>query len=284
MKRAPLRLVALSVLATVLLAGPAAVGALGARRHALRAHGQLLHLAVGPRGRIQTGQSNNWFGYNQGALVGQPTLFHSITANWTVPQAHQHTKGQAESSSDWIGIGGGCVDAGCLLTDETLIQTGTEQDVSAAGAASYSAWWEIIPGPSFPLQLKIRPGDRMHASISEAVPASNLWAITITDRTRHESHTVKVPYTSTQDSAEWIEETPLILGSNAGFASLPQLASPKFDLATVNGHPAKLQASQQIDLINSSGGVIGAPSAPDRDHDGFNACTWATKCAAPQSS
>ena len=52
-----------------------------------------------------------------------------------MPTATQHTAGQAEASSDWIGIGGGCVDAGCTVTDSTLIQTGTEQDVSATGAA-----------------------------------------------------------------------------------------------------------------------------------------------------
>jgi hypothetical protein len=36
-------------------------------------------------------------------------------------------------------------------------------------------------------------------------------------------------------------------------------------------------------LTNSSGGVIGAPSAPDSDLDGFGACTWATTCTAPSS-
>jgi hypothetical protein len=142
----------------------------------------------------------------------------------------------------------------------------------------------VIPGPSFPIKLKIRPGDRIHASISEVVPASRLWAITIKDLTRHESHTLRVPYPSTQDTAEWIEETPLILGAKPGFASLPQLSSPRFDRATVNGHAAGLKPAQEIDLIDSSGKVIGVPSAPDPDRDGLNACTWASMCAAPRSS
>jgi hypothetical protein len=268
---------AVLVMAVFVTAGPAFAGT-------LRAHGQLLHLALGPQGKVEAGKSNNWFGYNQGALTGHATLFHSITANWTVPKASQHSKGQAESSADWIGIGGGCVDANCLLTDETLIQTGTEQDVAANGATSYSSWWEVIPGPSFPLPIKVRPGDRIHASISEVVPASSLWAITLKDVTRHETHTMRIPYTSTMDTAEWIEETPLLLGTNAGLASLPGLTSPRFDLATVNGHSAKLQSSQEIDLTSSSGKVIGAPSAPDRKRDGFNACAWAVKCAAPSKS
>lgn len=76
------------------------------------------------------------------------TLFNSITGDWTVPTVTQHTAGQAEASSNWIGIGGGRVDSGRTVTDSTLIQTGTEQDVDSTAAASYSAWWELVPAPS----------------------------------------------------------------------------------------------------------------------------------------
>jgi hypothetical protein len=37
------------------------------------------------------------------------TTFTSVSGEWTVPAATQHTKGQAEDSASWIGIGGGCV-------------------------------------------------------------------------------------------------------------------------------------------------------------------------------
>jgi peptidase A4-like protein len=246
------------------------------------AHGQLLHLAAGPSGALNADKSNNWFGYNQGALEAGGGLFHSIAGNWTVPRARQHIKGHAEESSDWIGIGGGCVNSGCGVSDPTLIQTGTEQDVSAGGAPSYSAWWEVIPGPSVPIAMTVHAGDRMHASISQILP--EVWNITLQDRTSGKSHTIRVPYASTQDSAEWIEETPLILGANAGFASLPQLSSPDFDRAAVNGAPVHLKSAQAIDLTNSSGRTIAVPSAPDPDRDGFNACTWARACAAPRHS
>ena len=253
---------------------------------ALSGHGQLLRLAphAQANSHVSAQKSNNWFGYNQGALQHGLRLFHSITADWRVPRASRHLKGHAEDSSDWIGIGGGCVDSGCLLTDGTLIQTGTEQDVSARGVSSYSAWWEVIPGPSLTIHMRVRPGDRMHAAISELVPTSNIWRITLRDLTRRESYSIRVPYSSTHDTAEWIEETPLILGANAGFAALPRLTSPAFDRATTNGHPAALKRSQQMFLTNSSGKVIGAPSAPDPDHDGFNACTWASSCPAPRRS
>jgi hypothetical protein len=250
---------------------------------ALSSHGQLLHLA--PGARANANQSSNWFGYNQGTLEQGSKLFNSITGDWTVPTATQHTSGQAEYSSDWIGIGGGCIDAGCTATDSTLIQTGTEQDVDSTGKASYSVWWEVIPAPSLTItNMTVSAGDRIHASIAEVVPDSNLWTITIKDLTNGQSFTTTVPYTSTHTTAEWIEETPLLIGTNAGFAALPNLSTPAFDLATTNGAPANLKASEQMNLIDSNSNVIGAPSAPDPDADGFNACTWATSCSAPGSS
>lgn len=246
--------------------------------HPIRAHGQTIHL------RANTNQSSNWFGYNQGTLEQGGKLFNSIGGDWTVPAATQHSAGQAEFSSDWIGIGGGCVDAPCTVGDNTLIQAGTESDVDATGHASYSAWWEIIPGPSIGITMTVAPGDRMHSSIAEVVAASNLWTITLRDVTRNETFTQTVPYSSSHLTAEWIEETPLLLGTNAGFAALPKLTNPVFDLATTNGAPANLQASEQIELIDSSNKVIASASAPDSDRDGFSACTWATSCAAPSSS
>jgi hypothetical protein len=249
---------------------------------ALSAHGQLLRLA--PHLQLNTNTSSNWFGYNQGTLEQGGKLFHSITGDWTVPTATQHTAGQAEASSDWIGIGGGCIDAGCTATDPTLIQTGTEQDVDATGAASYSAWYELVPAPSLTISgMTVAPGDHMHASVAETVANSNLWTIEIQDVTRGESFSTTVPYPSTHATAEWIEETPLEIGTNAGFAALPNLSNPGFDLGTTNGSAAGLKASEELDLVDSSNNVSGAPSAPDSDLDGFGACTWATTCAAPSS-
>src|SRR5436305_3840101 len=268
--------------ASVALALSLAVGTATASA-SLRSHGQLLHLAK-PGPRVNANQSNNWFGYNQGTLAqGGLKQFNSITGDWTVPTVSQHTAGQDESSSDWIGIGGGCVDAGCTVTDNTLIQTGTEQDVAADGTKSYSAWWEVIPAPSIGISMTVAPGDHMHASIAETVSGSNVWNITLTDVTRNETFTTTLPYSSTHATAEWIEETPLIIGTNAGLASLPNLTDPAFDLGTTNGAPANLKASEEMQLTDSNGSVIGSPSAPDSDLDGFGACTWATSCAAPGS-
>jgi hypothetical protein len=245
---------------------------------ALKSHGQLLRLAPHSL-QANTNTSSNWFGYNQGALEQNGKLFNSITGDWTVPTATQHTAGQDESSSDWIGIGGGCIDSGCTATDSTLIQTGTEQDVSS-GTASYSAWWELVPAPSITISgMTVKPGDHMHASIAEVVPDSDVWTITLNDVTRGESFSQTVPYSSTHATAEWIEETPLLIGTNAGFAALPNLTNPGWTSATVNGASAGLKTPEEMDLVDSGGKVIGAPSAPNASANGFNECAWASTCS-----
>lgn len=267
-----MRILALLAVATAVLGSVAAANA-GTKTNA---HGQLLHV------RANTNQSSNWFGYNQGSLELGGKQFTAITGDWIVPTATNHTAGQDEYSSDWIGIGGGCVDAQCSIGDNTLIQTGTESDVSASGATSYSAWWELIPGPSIDISaMTVAPGDQMHASIAEIVAGSNLWTITLQNVTRGQTFTQTVPYSSSHLTAEWIEETPLLLDpSSPGLAALPNLTSPAFDNATVNGRPANLEASEAMQLIESNGNVIGTPSAPDAQANGFQACTWATTCSS----
>ena len=245
-------------------------------------HGQLLQLAPF-RATANPSQSSNWLGYDQGTLEQGGKLFNAVTGEWTVPKATLHAAGQEASSSDWIGVGGGCIDAGCTLTDQTLIQTGTEQDVASNGSATYSAWWEEIPSPSVTIaSVSVSPGDRMYASLAETIADSNIWTITLKDLTNGQSFTATVPYASTHASAEWIEENPLVVGATgSGFATLPNLTSPAFDKATVDGAPVKLTTSEQMQLIDSNGNVIGASSAPDPEADGFNACAWAATCAAP---
>ena len=263
----------------------AAVGALAlgawlvpAASAAPKSHGQVVHI-VKPGLHGNTNQSSNWFGYNQGTLEQGGKQFNSIEGDWVVPTATQHTAGQDEYSSTWIGIGGGCIDANCTVGDSTLIQTGTEQDVGANGAASYSAWYEVIPAPSIGINMSVAPGDRMHADVSEVVSGAEIWKITLQDVTRGETFTTTIPYSSTHATAEWIEETPLIIGANAGLAALPDLTKTPFTNGKVNGAPAGLDSAEEMQLVDSNGTVIGTPSAPNATADGFSLCAWATICS-----
>ena len=243
-----------------------------------------LRLVHPAHAQLNTNQSSNWFGYNAGTLERGGQLFNSVTSDWTVPATSQHTPNQSESSATWIGIGGGCLDAGCTLQDATLIQTGTEQDVDSSGHPSYSAWWELVPAPAITIaSMTVSAGDRIHASVSQAAPAT--WTITLNDMTRRETFSTTVPYPSTQSTAEWIEETPLTIGSGGtGQASLPNLTTSVFDSATVNGVSAHLATGEQVQLVDSSGKVIGAPSAPNAQANGFADCAWVTRCAIPAAA
>src|ERR671936_2025398 len=204
------------VLMTALACGALLLALASTANAATRTRGKLLHITK-PGVGLNAAQSNNWFGYNQGTLEQGGKLFNSITGDWTVPTATQHTTGQDDASSDWIGIGGGCLDAGCTVGDNTLIQTGTEQDVAADGTASYGAWYELIPAPSLTISsITVHPGDHMHASISETVSGANVWNITLQDVTTGKSFSTTVPYSSTHATAEWIEETPLTFGTGGG--------------------------------------------------------------------
>ncbi len=231
-----------------------------------------------PGGALAMSQSNNWSGYNQG-ILSTGTRVSSITGTWVVPTATQHTAGQAENSASWIGIGGGCLDTNCTATDATLIQAGTEQDVSASGVASYDAWYEIIPAPEIQESIAVHPGDTVNCSISSTVPG--LWKIVLRDVTDGQGFNVTVPYPSDESTAEWIEETPTEIGtSGAGLAALPNLTTVHFTSATVNGQNANLVPDQAIQLIDANGQPIATPSAPVNGN-AFDDCAWATSCAAP---
>jgi Peptidase A4 family len=227
-------------------------------------------------------QSSNWFGYNASAL-NRGTLFNSISAEWTVPTVSRHAAGQAGDSATWIGIGGGCLSAGCTLTDATLIQAGTEQDVDSSGQTSYSAWWELVPAPGITVSnFSVSPGDHIKASISEAVADSEIWTITLTDTTKNENFSTTVPYASTHSTAEWIDETPVTIGSGgAGEASLPDLTETQFSGATINGAAANLASGEEVQLTDATENVIGSPSAPFAGGTAFEDCAWASSCATP---
>jgi peptidase A4-like protein len=235
--------------------------------------------------RVGANQSNNWSGYNQGTLEKGGVQFHRVSSTWVVPTATAHTAGEAEYSASWVGIGGGCVDANCTLTDATLIQAGTSQDVDASGAGQYSAWWEIIPEPSTPIaNFAVSAGNVVFVDIAETTPG--VWSIIVQNQTTGQTFSTTTPYTSTYATAEWIEETPVVIDSSGKVTvgPMPRLSTVGFDLSMTNGHSAGLTAAEEIRLVDSTANVLASPSAPDSDADAFNVCTFATACAAPPSS
>ena len=187
--------------------------------------------------------SDNWSGYNLGYL-STSTLYTSMSGTWTVPTARQETSGQAEHGATWIGIGGGCLNTSCTETDNTLIQAGTEQDVSKAGKAKYSAWYELIPESSVTESMTVKPGDLIHCSITET--SSGEWSIVLSDATNGQSFSENTAYSSSELTAEWIVETPVVVSTKGtGVANLPNLGDVRFSHAEVNGASAGLVSAKR---------------------------------------
>jgi hypothetical protein len=232
---------------------------------------------------VGASQSNNWSGYNQGTLEKDNAQFHSITGQWVVPTATLAPHRSHGHSSTWVGIGGGCVNADCSVTDSTLIQAGTEQDAGPNGAR-YNAWWEIIPAPSTKIaHFPVHPGDTISVSIAETSANSESWAITVTNVTTGKVFTTTTPYPSTYATAEWIEETPVVIsnGGHVKIGPMPRLTEVNITNATTNGQPADLVPSEAIDLVGSGGHVLARPSAPGADGASFNVCVHERPCTAP---
>ena len=238
---------------------------------------------------VAANQSSNWSGYMQGRLE-RGISFHAIAADWIVPKVKQRNAGEAETSLSWIGIGGGCLDTGCTIGDDTLIQAGIGHGVNAAGDPDYYAWWEIIP---LPLQrtdppLPVRPGDRVHLAIVESATTPELWTITIANLTIGQTFTRTLMYPSSFATAEWVIERPVTISEDGRVqvSPMPDLAVVHFDAASANGTPANFVASERIEmvdieLVDFTVSRVAMPSLPDREADGFNDCTYRKTCRVP---
>jgi hypothetical protein len=185
-----------------------------------------------------------------------------VSGTWTVPQPN--TSGSSTGvGATWVGIGG--------VSSHDLIQAGT-QDVSAGGGqAQFETWIETLPQASQQVPLAVAPGDSVTVSINEQSAGSGLWTISLTNNTSGQSYQTSANYTSTESSAEWIEEAPS--GAN-GVLPLDNFNSVSFTAATavVNGQTVDLtQANAQaITMVNSNGQALAVPSGVASDGSSFS--------------
>ena len=126
-----------------------------------------------------------------------------ISASWKVPKVNPSEN--YTFSGVWVGIGG--------YGEETLIQTGTEQEC-INGKAVYYAWYELLPDYLVRIpSLHVRAGDTITAAISLIAPANkntSNWSIKINDVTQGDYFNKVVAYNSSMLSAEWIVERPKV--------------------------------------------------------------------------
>ncbi|MEM3181458.1 MAG: hypothetical protein QXS81_05325 [Candidatus Micrarchaeaceae archaeon] len=219
-------------------------------------------------------QSLNWGGYvvasNQTALNSYNSTYAKpdviqVNASWIVQTALKSPK--SVYSAQWVGIGG------FFSGDNSLIQTGTESDYSGH-AASYGAWYELLPASETAINMKIEPGDHMYASISLVPGTTNQWKIVLKDITENEQFTTTVTYNSSKLSGEYIEERPeLCTVASCSLSTLADFGTAYYgkgytgvnntNIATIANTSAYIGdlPYTNITMVSSSGSVLAAPSA-----------------------
>ncbi|HLI52234.1 MAG TPA: G1 family glutamic endopeptidase, partial [Thermomicrobiaceae bacterium] len=191
-------------------------------------------------GQTQIVVSANWSGYSVDSWrTGKQYI--SASGEWTVPAVTLGDSTKPKYSGTWIGIGGDCANSQCTKVYSDLIQVGTEEDVTTAGA-TYNAWYEMLPQAETPINsLVIHPGDVITAFI-QGVPLPGTvrnkklqpveWFLSLTDLSTLQSWSKVVSYNSSLSSAEWIEEAPTV-GKN--IARLADFGLLTFDPVSANG-------------------------------------------------
>src|SRR5438067_414733 len=212
-----------------------------------------------------TSSSSNWSGY-----AASGGTFTSVTATWTVPTVSATSSG---ADATWVGIGG--------LTSNDLIQAGTQTMVDGSGTVEYSSWIEMLPQSSRNVPLSVSAGDSVTVTITQQ--SGNDWLIALRNNTTNGTYSVTVQYSSSNSSAEWIQEAPSI---GRGLVSLDQFGIVQFSGASAvrDGKTMSVAAlgAKAITMINGQGQAIAQPSTIASDGSSFTiARTDAT--SSPQS-
>lgn len=199
-----------------------------------------------------TSSSSNWSGY---AATGG--TFTSVTATWTVPTVAATSTG---ADATWVGIGG--------LSSRDLIQAGTQAIVDGSGTVEYSSWIEMLPQSSHDVPLSVTAGDSVTVTITQQRGSD--WLIAMRNNTTGGTYNVTVQYSSSNSSAEWVQEAPSI---GRGLVSLDQFGTVQFTKASAvrNDKAMSLSAlgAKAITMINGQGQAIAQPSTIAGDGSSF---------------
>lgn len=216
-----------------------------------------------------TNTSLNWAGY-----VSTTGPYSSVGASWVVPTA---TSSSVAADATWVGIGG--------VNSQDLIQAGTQGTDLGNGVVQYIAWYELLPAGMVQIPLTINPGDSMTISIAQQT--SNTWTISFRDNTTNQNYITTVNYTSSESSAEWIEEMPTLAITNS-FVPLDNFDSVQFTggYAIHNGITLNISQSgaQPLTMVTSNNQILAAPSSLDSSGSVFSVSRTSTVPTVTSSS
>jgi Peptidase A4 family len=193
-------------------------------------------LAAAPSALADSVSSSNWAGY---AVHRAGVRFSKVLAAWTQPTVNC-SAGHPTYSALWVGLGG------YSESSNALEQIGSEVDCKASGHISSSAWYELVPAPSQPIRMSVRPGDQLVASVR--VSGHTVW-MSLKDTTTHRTFSKKLHASEIDvSSAEWIVEAPseCLDANTCQTLPLADFGSATFTLAqaqAVGGHTGSISDS-----------------------------------------
>jgi hypothetical protein len=205
--------------------------------------------------RHDTAVSSNWAGYAVTAPASTSTTsatFSSVSARWVEPAA-SCTAGRRAFSAFWVGLGG------FSETAQALEQIGTEADCTAAGKATHSLWYELVPAASVRIKYKVFTGNVIAASVRVKGTLVTLEIRNLTRRTKF----AKTARMAAPDvtSAEWVAEAPSACTSSGRCQQLPltnfgNMTFSKASVTTSDGHAGAISdaawSPTTIELLESS--------------------------------
>ncbi len=215
----------------------------------------------------QTSQSNNWAGYSV-----QGGTYTSVTGTWVVPL--DSGTGAAGSTATWVGIGG--------VSTRDLIQAGTQETSNGSGSVQYQAWIETLPQASQNVNFVASPGDSVTVTITETNPSTQTWTIYFKNNTTGKTYQTTVQYSSSNSSAEWIQEAPTSGRSEVPVDNYGEVTFTNAT-ATENGQTVNIaQASgTPITMVDSSGNAVSSPTALTANGKGFSVVQVGTSTSSP---
>ncbi len=216
--------------------------------------------------------SLNWAGY---AVSGRDLRFSVVQATFFVPYLTCAKAIGQTLSSDWVGFDG------FVGKPDSVEQGGIGADCTAAGKATYYAWWETYPEPETRAALSVRPGDSVTAVVSYNTKHKD-FRIMLVDNTRGGRFSVtrgcpavkidKRTVTCPRNSAEVISEAPAT-GTSAGKLAIARLSD--YDAVSFVGVAITDASGQRGTLVSahwsttkiiqlrSSGAIVALPTATE---------------------
>lgn len=186
----------------------------------------------------------NWAGY-----IATGHTYTSVSGGWIVPRVATSSENVADAT--WVGIGG--------AVSNDLIQAGTETIPDDNGNLVYRAWYELLPDDSTPVPLAVAPGDVVSVAVTQQSPGE--WLISFANATTGQRYEKTVRYDSSGSSADWIEETPVEVGSAM---QLDDFGSVHFSVgyAIADGKPVSIAQSgaEAVVMDNTDGSPVAIPS------------------------